>query len=608
MSKIELQDIGTGFNLQTIVNNNNDFLEDAFDNTLSRDGSAPNGMEASLDMNSNRILNLGAPQGPNEAARLVDVLEGIEITGVVAPSQSGHADEALHTDGSTLSWRPTRAYYEATSDETSASAVIVDPFTKPGNVLRYGENTVPGTTDMTVAFQTAGLVTLNPTAPSGVYKVSGSTPIIANQHWTLEGTQITITGNTQVFTVAAGVNDWSIKGDWSVTGDNGAAGATSGTGAALKIIDSMRFRVEGLTAKNIKGWGILVQPGTSTASRAEKGQIVAPQCYACYVGIEAQAGGGAEYVNIVAPNVSRCNTGVRVAAGNLNVIGGSITDNTDGIDVVNGTNHAHGSFVGTYINHNTQYAVKATSVTFGHNLIGCHIYEGDIYLKSSQGVLFKSCTIDADNYYFEGSQGCGFIDCALPHAYSNTLNNSFNASPSYTIWQNCKRLTGKNTGPASMAGTNANIKGILVGAASPGLTYTPANLTAEQTVLLTDSLNASANDLSQTLFDGYVAGTGIFTCHGLGDGKVRVEADFNVSSNVADNTDNVYMYIQRNGSGVKHYLMRTKLTTTKTWFSFHGDIDLVDTDTLRFKIGQTSGIVNNVSIDATETSVTVEGL
>ena len=44
----------------TAVNQNNDTLEAAFQNTLSRDGSSPNHMNADLDMNGNDILNVGS--------------------------------------------------------------------------------------------------------------------------------------------------------------------------------------------------------------------------------------------------------------------------------------------------------------------------------------------------------------------------------------------------------------------------------------------------------------------------------------------------------------------------------------------------------------------
>lgn len=51
--------VASGFYSTTTLNNNFTALRDAFDNTLSLDGSTPNAMNADLDMNSNDILNVG---------------------------------------------------------------------------------------------------------------------------------------------------------------------------------------------------------------------------------------------------------------------------------------------------------------------------------------------------------------------------------------------------------------------------------------------------------------------------------------------------------------------------------------------------------------------
>lgn len=56
----------------TDLNNNNAAIVTALNNTLSRDGTSPNTMGSSLDMNSNRILNLPTPVNPNEPLRVVD--------------------------------------------------------------------------------------------------------------------------------------------------------------------------------------------------------------------------------------------------------------------------------------------------------------------------------------------------------------------------------------------------------------------------------------------------------------------------------------------------------------------------------------------------------
>lgn len=57
----------------TTINSNSTLLETAIENTLSRDGTTPNAMGASLDMNSNRILNLPIPESDSEPLRLIDI-------------------------------------------------------------------------------------------------------------------------------------------------------------------------------------------------------------------------------------------------------------------------------------------------------------------------------------------------------------------------------------------------------------------------------------------------------------------------------------------------------------------------------------------------------
>lgn len=52
--------ITSGYASNTQLNNNFTALRDAFDNTLSRDGSTPNSMSADIDLNSNDLLNVNA--------------------------------------------------------------------------------------------------------------------------------------------------------------------------------------------------------------------------------------------------------------------------------------------------------------------------------------------------------------------------------------------------------------------------------------------------------------------------------------------------------------------------------------------------------------------
>lgn len=60
MAKLVLDDIGSTLTntAATTINNNNTKIEQALENTLSRDGSTPNNMQADIDMDSNDILNV----------------------------------------------------------------------------------------------------------------------------------------------------------------------------------------------------------------------------------------------------------------------------------------------------------------------------------------------------------------------------------------------------------------------------------------------------------------------------------------------------------------------------------------------------------------------
>lgn len=76
MSKIELDNVSTGFQSTTKINSNNDALETELnDKVLYRDNPVgePNQMLGNLDMNSNRMLNLLDASNPQEPATLAQL-------------------------------------------------------------------------------------------------------------------------------------------------------------------------------------------------------------------------------------------------------------------------------------------------------------------------------------------------------------------------------------------------------------------------------------------------------------------------------------------------------------------------------------------------------
>lgn len=86
MAKLTLNDIsninGNPTGAATAINANSTAIETAFENTLSRDGTSPNTMLASLDMNSNRILNLPDAVSAQEPATLAQLqaVSGVDLT------------------------------------------------------------------------------------------------------------------------------------------------------------------------------------------------------------------------------------------------------------------------------------------------------------------------------------------------------------------------------------------------------------------------------------------------------------------------------------------------------------------------------------------------
>jgi len=105
MAKISLTSILSGFLSAAQLNDNFTKLVAEFQNkVLYRNNTSgeDNQMENSLDMNSNRILNLPEPVNANEAARLVDVQT---MGSTSLPVQTGYAGKFIQTDGTIATWQ-----------------------------------------------------------------------------------------------------------------------------------------------------------------------------------------------------------------------------------------------------------------------------------------------------------------------------------------------------------------------------------------------------------------------------------------------------------------------------------------------------------------------
>lgn len=117
MAKLTLDDIASGYASNTKHNSNYTAIETAIENTLSRDGTSPNQMNADIDMNSNDLINVG-----NLIATTVTIGGSSIGDSVTAAAASAAAAATSETNASTSA---TNSANSATASSNSASASAV---------------------------------------------------------------------------------------------------------------------------------------------------------------------------------------------------------------------------------------------------------------------------------------------------------------------------------------------------------------------------------------------------------------------------------------------------------------------------------------------------
>lgn len=151
-----------------------------------------------------------------------------------------------------------------------------------------------------------------------------------------------------------------------------------------------------------------------------------------------------EYVSIVGCSIVDCDTGTYIACGNINVTGCNILDcSTVGVDLVSGTNDAHGTFVGNQINHNAK-SIRGNGITNGQFFRGNNIYYGDMEFTNCAGIEFWSNTIEGLEMKYDNCTGCKVENNTIPGVGGTiVLTTNWNSNQSDVFAYNNKNLSNK---------------------------------------------------------------------------------------------------------------------------------------------------------------------
>lgn len=294
MSKLHLDDVTSLQSepsaLQTMAANNRK-IEQALENTLSRNGELPNQMEAPLDLNGHQVINVGPPLGANDLVRLRDLQDSLSIDEALIPTLD--AGKVLSNDGTAMVWLDITSVPGLGDMKSANNLSEVDPASARANLglgsssivdvgtsgayvgLLDGNNTHSGTN----TFQ--GAVTLGGTANHQI--TSNAAPTTNSIGRRVPRTNVRDANYTIALTdasdcilhTAAAAHTWTIPPDSSanfpgntqillLNPGSGNVNLARGSGVSLKING-------GSTSKN----GVIVQDGVVTLIKVQSNSWVA---------------------------------------------------------------------------------------------------------------------------------------------------------------------------------------------------------------------------------------------------------------------------------------------------------------------------------------------
>lgn len=367
MSKIALQSVSSVDNtLLTAINNNNATLTAAIDNTLSRDGTSPNPMTSTLDMNSNPIINIPFATSPTQPVALgqitpnttfIPVLSGDVVSGSFNGTTLPTTIQPAVVTGSKIASATVTGSNLVNNTITntqlaSGTAVSNLGFTpvqagtgigQGNNQVKIGWGAIPNNNQVKVTIDTTDEGSILTTNTISAISGGGTTNFLrADGTWTapgggvsstiISGQVLTTSATVTIPTGATRAHIWLVGGTGGSGGtDANASSATGGTGGS----GYCEHIYTGLTPGNTIVW---TQGGAGTAGTSGGGNGGN--------GGASSIASGSQIITTITANGSNGSLGATAGANTAGTAGGTAT----GGNIINNTgvagSNAASSFAG----------------------------------------------------------------------------------------------------------------------------------------------------------------------------------------------------------------------------------------------------------------------
>lgn len=302
--------------------------------------------------------------------------------------------------------------------------------------------------------------------PKRTYLMKSKVSIRAGQCWLMDNPLFTQDG--VAFTTileADDIADWSILGKTRIKGTL-VTSSDVGAEKGLVVKGCSKYLVEGISCETMRSHGIHIMEGASApAPRGDQGQFLGCSAHKNRVGVEVDAHTSAEFNTFTNFQAAGNLDGIIVGAGNTSFIGGNCVDNTRGVTLLSGANHAHGEFSGMRIDHNNEYNLKTVSVTNGHTFTGCHFYgnggsTAPIWFENSKGMNLQGgvvdCAIRNDGTTGQNAICNNYIPSATPALFGTNpeylrMLDNFDADGSWVLNDPAQEYTLLSRGASGQA-------------------------------------------------------------------------------------------------------------------------------------------------------------